>query len=653
MDNTSIKRILFLFSILSLLFLISVNVEIASADEDFVAIRGENVTITVLLLQNGTYGNPIANQEINFFDQINNQLLGTDITDSSGWASIVWAIPIDYPLGPTIINATFSGNESLFLAPSSQNITLNILAATEISLHEVPSQLAPGDMLSFSVTLFDDSSNPLVNRQIYVYSNNILLATSVTNSTGEASFSIHCNDSWSSLGDNAILIVHEQDLLNYYGRSEKQFVVEIQQFQTLVQSNFSLESVLLEESLSIEFELSSPEGGISSNLEIMLDGVPMTTINTDSFGIGSLLLNIDEQFSLGHHYLAIIYNGSERYAESSLTLEFDTLSPSMIRITGPSYAIIGQTYYAHIVLSDILSRPIEGMLSISDLTDGRNISIIIPRDTTDFMLESSVFGPVGIHNLLIRIENPFLTNNTVIQFVEVWSQPQIIIHHTNILHYASPNQEITIITQLIDWSGNVSYQMVQLLCNDEILAFATTDEYGIVILSTVASKYEGVYNLSIVYPQNITRYELSTHLDYNLIVSTSIPVLVQLQYYEVIPPLQQVSIYLRVQCLNGSLLADIPIRIIWQSIEIRIVTQEEGLLQINFPVPSISGNYSLYYEIQQVFGLAASSGTIDIHILITDVLASQGIGINGFAIGILTSFIVVAIPLIRQKYLII
>ena len=653
MDNTNITRVLFLFTTLALL-LISLNVGIASADEDLVAIRGESVTISIVLLQNGTYGNPIPEQEIKFFDQTNNQILGTDITDSSGWASIIWDIPSFHSLGPTIINATFSGNESLFLAPSSQNITLNILAATEIILHETPTQLAPGDTLSFSVTLLDDSSTPLFNRPLYVYSNSRLLATSVTNSTGEASFSINCNESWSALGENKIRIVHEQDLTHYYGRTETQFSIEIQQIQTLVQSNFSLESVLLEDSLFIEIELNSAEGGFSSDLAIMLDGTLMTTMNTNSFGIGVLPLTFDEQFSLGHHYLTIIYNGSERYTESTLILGFDILSPSILHATESSYAAIGQNYDTHIILSDILGRPIEGTVFISDLTNGRNSSIPIPHDATDFVLEFLILGPIGPHNLLIEVENSFLTNNTIIQSIEAWSQPQITIQNSNILHFASPSQEITFITQLTDWSGNISYQVVLLLCNDEILTSFTTDEYGTAILSTTAPRFEGVYNLSIVYPMNMTRYELSDHLDYHLTVSTSIPVSVYLEYYEVTPPLQQVTICLRYQCLNGSFLsAGIPIKIVWQSIESYIMTQQGGLSLIRFPVPGTSGNYSLYYEIPSAYGLATSNGTINIFIAITDVLASQGIGMNGFMIGILASFIVIAIPLIRQRYLMI
>ncbi|MHA2022761.1 MAG: hypothetical protein ACTSWQ_03775, partial [Candidatus Thorarchaeota archaeon] len=156
----NMDRAIILLSTLILL-IISLNIGIANADEELAAIRGENVTISVVLLQNGTYGNPVPEQEIEFFDQTNNLLLGINITDANGLASIIWNIPLDYSLGPTIVNATFRGNESIFLAPSDQSIILNILASTEIILHDTPTLLAPGDVLSFSVSLFDDVSNPL------------------------------------------------------------------------------------------------------------------------------------------------------------------------------------------------------------------------------------------------------------------------------------------------------------------------------------------------------------------------------------------------------------------------------------------------------------------------------------------------------------
>ena len=92
---------------------------------------------------------------------------------------------------------------------------------------------------------------------------------------------------------------------------------------------------------------------------------------------------------------------------------------------------------------------------------------------------------------------------------------------------------------------------------------------------------------------------------------------------------------------------------VWMGVDSYATTRQNGLSLIHLPVPSTSGNYTLSYEIESTSNLAASTGSIEIQITIVDVLTSQGIGINGFAIGILTSFVVVAIPLIRQKLLIV
>ena len=178
-----------------------------------------------------------------------------------------------------------------------------------------------------------------------------------------------------------------------------------------------------------------------------------------------------------------------------------------------------------------------------------------------------------------------------------------------------------------------------------------TDEDGIAVFSIIAPSHEGVYNYSIVYPTNTTRYELSAKIDYPMTVSVSMPVLVELNRYEVVPPLQSVIFYLQVKCLNGSLIEGIQMNIIWLSIENSILTQQGGLSVIHLPVPDTSGNYTLYYSIEQNHNLAHTTGTIDISISLVDILASQGIGISGFVIGILSSFTIIAIPLIRQRYL--
>jgi len=623
----------------------------ASADQEYVAIRGESITISVILLQNGTYGNPVPEQNIEFYDQTNNLLLGTDITNTTGLASIDWNIPTDYLLGPTVINATFRGNESLFLAPSYQSFILTILASTEIMLHDALLILAPDDTLSFSVVLQDDTSNPINNRNLSVFMDDILLATAVTNSTGGASFSIHCNSSWSVLGENIIRIVHDQDIVSYYERAETLFSVEIQKLQTSIQSDFSLDSIMLNESLNFEVELTSIDGGISSNLELILDGNYLTVTSTDISGNCTINLVIDEEFSLGHHFLTIFYNGSERYSETSDTVEFDVISPAIFDIEISSPAVIGLDTNVTITLCDALGRPIETILTISDIVNERNVTIQTPHDTININFKFAIFGPVGLHDMMIEIGNQFVTNRTIMHNIVIWSQPELTLLHSNTLNFASPNQELIFTVHLTDWSGNISYQSLHLLRDGEIVISAITDESGIAIISVIAPSHEGIYNFSVVYSLNITQYELQTKLDYSLTVSNSIPVLVELDHYEVVPPLQKVIIYLQVKCLNGSLIEGIQINFIWQSIENYAITQQGGLSVIHLPVPETSGNYTLHYAIEQNHNLAPSTGIIEISVSLVDILTSQGIGMSGFMIGILASFTIVAIPLIRQKYL--
>ena len=356
---------------------------------------------------------------------------------------------------------------------------------------------------------------------------------------------------------------------------------------------------------------------------------------------------------MGHHYLNIIYNGSERYAQSILAIEIDILSPAIIDIISSSSTVIGFDSNIVISLHDILNRPIEGTLTISDLSNRRNASIQIPDDTIDFIIDFPVFGPIGPHNLLIEIGNPYVTNMSFIYDTIVWSQPVIILQDSNILHFASPNQNLTFTVRLYDWSSNISYQSIRLLCNNEIVASSTSDEYGLATISTKAPIHEGIYNLSIIYPMNATRYEMHAKFDYHLTVSIFIPVLIELDYYEVISPIQKVAIFLRAQCLNGSIIEGIQIKIQWCSTDSYVLTQRDGTSAIYLPVPDTSGIYTLYYEIEQNHNLAASAGAINISISLIDILSSQGLGINGFAVGILSSFVIVGIPVIRRKYLMI
>ncbi|PNX52410.1 MAG: hypothetical protein BV458_09735, partial [Thermoplasmata archaeon M9B2D] len=242
-----------------------------SAEGEVVVQRGETVTITVHLLQNGTFGDPVPDQTIEFYDQTHNTLLGKDTTNVSGIASINWTISLSFPLGPTLINATFRGNESLFLSPSTQWILLNIVSSTQIILDYEIGPFAPGDSFCLTASLFDDSNAPISNSTLIVMSENILLASSITNSSGIALISIQCNTSWANYGENIIRVIHQEDLINFYAETEESITIDIQQIATSLKVENHPNDVLLGDSLTIDINLSAGDSGISTEVRVYVD----------------------------------------------------------------------------------------------------------------------------------------------------------------------------------------------------------------------------------------------------------------------------------------------------------------------------------------------------------------------------------------------
>jgi hypothetical protein len=623
-----------------------------SAEEEIVVQRGENVTITVHLLQNGTYGNPVPNQLIEFFDETHNMLIDIDTTDADGIASIDWEIPLSFPLGPTLINATFQGDELLFLSPSTQWVLLNIVSSVQIIIDQETGPFAPGDFVHVVASLFDDTNTPVSDSQIIVLSGNIVLATSITNSSGVALFSIQCNNSWATFGENTIHIIHEEDLINFYARSEESFIIDIQQIATSIDVENRPSTILLGDSLNIDINLLGTDTGLFAEIRVYLDDTIFDTLMTDAFGNTTFYIDIDTRFMPGIHTFRVTYNGTERYASSFTLFEFSIMSPALLDIEIPVTPIVGSTTQIEIAIHDYFGRPFEGtIITLSDTTNGFNTTLQVLYNPPTSHIQFPFAAPPGIHNLIVKAKNPFITNDTYYFSLVVWSKPVLILQESTILHYASPSQEILFTVRLTDWNGNVSYRALQILINGLTTLSETTDNDGLACLKIIAPQSEGLYNISFAYTGNSTLYEASVKYDYQLIVSQHIPVHIVVYHFEVFPPLQEVTVYLRVQCLNGSLLTGIQVKFIWLFDEVHLQSQQGGALLLHLPVPSESGNYSLDYEVESGYGLSYSSGTIEIPILLTDVMASQGIGIGGFAFSIMASFVTIAIPVIRHRYL--
>ena len=642
--------------LIALLSLTTFSTESVTAEGEIVVIRGDTIAITVTLLQNGSYGNPVPDQRIFFFDQTSNTQLGSDKTDTNGIASISWDIPLNHDLGSTTINATYFGNESLSLAPSYQWTILTVLSSTNIEINQVPDLLAPGDILSFTVHLTDDSDNSISNEALTVFKDSTPLAISTTNSSGEIHFEIECNSSWITLGDNDIRVVHEQDLVSFFDTSEFTFTVEISKIPTSINpQGFYPNEVTLNEFVDLYVELSETNTSMANEpLEVFLDTLPLLFITSNSSGIAHLHVNIDERFTLGSHTLRIHYNGTERYSESYFETSFDVTSPAQIIIRVPESAEIGENVEIEITISDLLGRVIpNSLISIFDATSDQRFTMSSSPTETITIFHFELQGPPGIHILDIEItENSFITNTSSSNTFTAWSSPEISLVNCNIEHYASPSQEVVFEIQMNDWAGNCSFKPLQLLIDNELRFTVITDTSGQATLSFSVPHIEDQYNISVVYNGNNTLFESTTKFEYSLQVTRLMPIRLELDFYEILTPLRELSVHLTVRCLNGSTPRGVQVNFDWMDKNIDVESIEGGRITLHLRVPVTSGNYVLYYESETSNSIISISGSFLIDITTSDVMSLEGVGIAGLAIALIASVGITAVPIIRRKYLV-
>ncbi|MFX1560569.1 MAG: hypothetical protein ACFFBL_08265 [Promethearchaeota archaeon] len=639
-----------------MLALIILGPNTVTAESETVALRGDTITITVTLLQNTSYGNPVPDQRIYFFDQTFDTLIGSDKTDANGVVSIPWNIPSNHALGPTTINATFYGNKSLSLAPSCQWTILTILSSTNIEINQVPELLAPGDLLSISVHLTDDSNTSIPNATVTVFKDDIPLAAGITNLSGNIHFDIMCNSSWIELGDNHIRVVYYQDPVNFYDTSEFTFILKISKIQTSIipQNTFPTE-IKLSEFVELYVELSETNYSMpNESLQLFLDDSPLLFSISNSSGIAYFHINIDERFTLGIHSLKIHYNGTERYSESYYESLFLVTSPAQIFIGVPESVEIGSSAEIVITASDLLGRVIpNSLISFFDTISNQRFTIPCSPTETTINFQYEVQGPAGIHTLNIEItENLFITNTSSSSILTVWSTPSISLVNCNVEHYAYPSQEVLVQIQMTDWAGNCSFRLLQLLIDGEIQQSNFTDTNGRLNFSLSVPNTEKQYNISLFYNGNNTLFELPVKFDYYLQVTSQMPARLELDYYEISVPLHKLSIHLTLRGLNGSTLNDVQVDFSWLSSNINAETTDGGLILLHLRIPVESGSYVLYYESETTNSVISTSGSFIIEITMSDIMLLQGVGIIGLSIALIASIGISTVPLIRRRYLV-
>ncbi|MHA1908967.1 MAG: hypothetical protein ACW98Y_16825 [Candidatus Thorarchaeota archaeon] len=627
-----------------------------SADDEVTACRNEEITISATLLQNLTYGNPVPNQELEFFDQTADQFIGSSLTDTNGVASIDWMIPSSHLLGLTLINVTFRGNTSLALSSSCQYALLTIMSRTKIQVTVENDTLAPGDTLSIEVLVLNDMDEPIIDAPVLLLNNSNPITTENTNSTGYAKFNIECNSTWYDLGLNTLQVVYQADYTGFNQVATEFVDITLNQIAT----NLDIHGVfpdewILDETIpvSLGFWTEDLSNLSETPLEVSLDNQLLLTAFTNETGISNIFLKIDDRYSIGSHILKITYAGTERYTQSAIEREIVIISPVHMSIVFHQPLETGCQAQATFNLWDIFQRPIPNA-SVEIRNNNTGMEVTKPLSFIQTEITFDIQGTKGPHIFHFRITGTqYVTNGTLSLEVIVWSRPVIDILQNTILGYASPGQLIEI-EILIDYP-NETYSdcPIDILSqNGSIISSTMTNSQGIATVSWTAPVQEGQYTISVFYGGNTIEYILGETFNYSYIVHRLIPIVLNLDYYRMNIPLQEITVHFTLRALNGTLLSGMQIDYEWQNIHGIVYSLTEGVVILHLTVPLTSGNHSLHYTVQGTITTQSVMGLIQIIVEATDILAAQGVGIPGILTSLVVSSGVAVVPIVRRWYLV-
>jgi hypothetical protein len=129
------------------------------------------------------------------------------------------------------------------------------------------------------------------------------------------------------------------------------------------------------------------------------------------------------------------------------------------------------------------------------------------------------------------------------------------------------------------------------------------------------------------------------------------PIIIELDSYEIVAPLHELAVQLTVRGLNGSRLNGVIVNLEWFSFDSTTESSKGGLILLHLTIPTVGGNYTLYFESEPTRFIDSSSGSILIEITSNDIMSIEGVGIIGMIFALVASIGIVSIPIIRRRNL--
>ncbi len=627
-----------------------------NAQEQTIVSRGEEFSMSATLLEYGTYGNPIPDQPIEFYDETYDTYLGAAKTNQQGIASLDIVFDYSHPLGTTILNATFRGNESLALAPIYKCQEIYVLSSATMNISHNNSNLAPGDTFDIFLELTDDHFEPIPFAKISVYSKGLCLSTQYTNASGNSIFHIECNSSWIDLGINQLEIIYAGNFEQYYRGVDRNIELNISKIDTHLSMNQKPNTTLL-----IDSYLSFIVTGIieddymsEKNLSLYIDDIFHSNFKTDNLGNANITFRIDNEIELGVHSITVEYAGTDRFHNSSIELEIEVYSLSYFVVKKSEKPKILSEFIMAISITDGFGRPISGIhVDVYDTLSEILFEKTNQMNESIFHLTCFLDEKTGPRAFFINITgNAFLTNTTSLFIITIWSETKLTLVKSSIMSYASPSQKIDLEFKLENKLGYLPNKWLLVTDSENnILASNLTNQEGTVKITIIAPSNPGNMLTHVQYFGNETLYELTANLILQILVSDSLRAYTIIQGYTKVHGLNEIKVNMLVFAGNGSKLGGIIFQYDWLESSYKDSSKNDGSIELHLKLPSTSGIFELIYKVILGNGNIISTDSLLIIINNVDANAGEGLGIYPLALTSVSALAIPLYPLLKKRWL--
>ena len=159
--------------------------------------RNTTQSFTVLLLDD--LSQPLAGANVTIVDETGNGTavtLGSNLTDSSGYATVWTMLGADFTLGSHTVNASYAGNASQFVRPASAVYTYPVTSTPRITnLNATPATVGFGYNVTITANVSDASGLSSVSVNI---TSNGTTTTHPMTSIGGTGYAYAYNDTWTT-----------------------------------------------------------------------------------------------------------------------------------------------------------------------------------------------------------------------------------------------------------------------------------------------------------------------------------------------------------------------------------------------------------------------------------------------------------------------